>query len=81
MPRLQLEAGVFLCVCAVISCLKFVLNWRNSKREGTIVLDAAQDEGLDGLSTSADPFPITKEEDVVDGFPIQEQVFWRKVCC
>ncbi len=81
MARFQLEVGLFLCACSLLSLLFFALDWKRGREEGHIQLPLHDDgeEELDGGTSQNDPFPITKPVDMLDGYPIREDDFWREV--
>ncbi|KAJ7064951.1 multidrug resistance-associated ABC transporter [Mycena amicta] len=64
----QLEIGFGLVGCALLSA---ALLYLNSPSEGKIKLD---EDGGDG----SDPFDVTKPEDIIDGYAINAEEFWRK---
>jgi hypothetical protein len=74
MPVYQLETAIFLAVCSVLSFVIFLLS---RPRHGKIQLPVHTDEPL----AHNDPFDISKPEDAIDGYPINEDAFWRKVEC
>ncbi|KAF7331368.1 Multidrug resistance-associated ABC transporter protein [Mycena kentingensis (nom. inval.)] len=67
MPQYQLQVAAGLDVLALTSILLLILN---RTKEGKIRLS-----DLD----AADPFDVTTPEDLVEGFPIQEDHFWKQV--
>lgn len=81
MPRLELEVGILLCSCALISVLVF--SFDKKPEEGKIKLyeqHLGRDEGEDDdLQEQSDPYYVTKDEDIIDGYPIKENEFWQKV--
>ncbi|KAI5122627.1 hypothetical protein M0805_008716 [Coniferiporia weirii] len=78
MPRFQLEVGVFLCCCALISALFFFIESRSE--DGQIKLPTHDEDGeFSDEAKFDDPFDVTDPEDVTDGFPINEEEFWAKV--
>lgn len=70
----QLETSIFLAVSASIS--SFAL-YKTSSSVGNIKLP--QYDNHDPQSED-DPFNVTSPNDFVDGQPIDEDVFWSKVC-
>jgi hypothetical protein len=73
MPRFQLLISIALVVSVVISALTFYLT---RIKEGKIQLPTAvADE-----PNERDVFDVTRPEDVTDGYPIDEESFWIKVC-
>ncbi|KAJ6552936.1 P-loop containing nucleoside triphosphate hydrolase protein [Mycena capillaripes] len=79
MPRYQLEVAVALGVTAAFSALFLYLN---RTREGKIHLpvrvlnpaDASEETYPDG-----DPFDVITAEDMVDGYPLDEENFWARM--
>jgi len=72
MPRFQLEVAVALTVGAVSSAGFFYLS---RSKEGKITLPTevnSEDEIV------RDPFDVTTPEDVLEGYPIDEETFWTK---
>jgi len=74
MPRFQLPIAVILIVSTALSFVVFILTRRT---EGKIQLPTHSNEEDEALKH--DPFNVTKAEDVVDGYPIDEQAFWSRV--
>ncbi|KAJ7602857.1 hypothetical protein DFH06DRAFT_1396471, partial [Mycena polygramma] len=75
MLRYQLEVAVALSVSAVSSLLLLFLN---RAKEGKIRL-ADDADGSEEIYPDGDPFDITTAEDLVDGYPIEEEAFWAKM--
>lgn len=74
MPQYQLEVAIFLTVGAACS-----LAWTLSQpKDGQIKLPV-YDDGYEHGS-QPDPFDVTKPEDMIDGYPLDEQAFWMTVC-
>jgi hypothetical protein len=76
MPRFQLEVALALAVSACGSLTVFYLT---RTKEGKVQLPTYIDESEDGLNGN-DPFDVTKPEDIIDGYPIEGDAFWTKVC-
>jgi hypothetical protein len=74
MDRLQLPAAIALLVSAFLSLALLLKN----KNEGKLQLPIHADG--DDRPLEHDPFDVTKPEDVVDGYPIDEEGFWNGVC-
>ena len=72
MPHYQIEVSILLAISAACSLLTFTVS---PSKEGQISL---HDDGYEH-GTQPDPFDITKPEDVIDGYPLDEQVFWITV--
>ena len=70
MPRYQLSVAIALLVGAACS-LGLILFART--REGKIQLP------LTGEEVDNDPFDVFSPEDVVDGYPVEENKFWAQV--
>lgn len=80
MPQYQLEVAVFLTCCALLSCVFVYRAARTEDTDASIALpiyNGSLDDSKDALE---DPFNVTTAEDMVDGQPIREEEFWRKVC-
>lgn len=73
MPAFQLEVAVALAIFATGSLLTFYLF---SSDEGKIQLPTDTEE-----SEELDPFDVATPDDFVDGFPIDGDAFWARVCC
>ncbi|KIJ58252.1 hypothetical protein HYDPIDRAFT_44556 [Hydnomerulius pinastri MD-312] len=73
MPEYQLPLAAVLAVIGVGS---LVVLYLTRSQEGKIQLPT---HGEDGESLVRDPFDVTRPEDVVDGFPINEEEFWNNV--
>ena len=78
MTQFQLEIGIFLCCCAVVSSLFF---YRATRPEDSKIALPIRNGSLghEDEREVDDPFNVTTPEDMVDGFPIREEEFWRKV--
>ena len=74
MAQYQLEVGILLALAALGSALTFVV-FRVKDSEGVIKLPTTDNS----LEREHDPFDVTVPEDLVDGHPIGEEQFWRKV--
>jgi hypothetical protein len=76
MPRFQLEVSIVFAVSVICSVGILYLS---RTQYGKIQLPIGRDE-IDELEDFGhDPFDITKPEDIVDGYPIDEPKFWEKV--
>ena len=73
MPHFQLLISIALVVSVVISVLVFYLT---RTKEGKIQLPTAVADELN----ERDVFDVTRPEDVTDGYPIDEESFWIRVC-
>ncbi len=80
MPRLELEVGIFLCVCCLSSLLNFTAVQKSYVKEGKIKLSSNEEdeEGNEELSCRL-RLAIYKTTDFVDGYAIHEDDFWSKV--
>lgn len=76
MPEYQLPIAGVLAVTAVGSLVVLYLE-RPSVGGGKIQLPT---HGEDEDSLLRDPFDVTKPEDAIDGYPINEGEFWNKAC-
>ncbi|KAH7925080.1 hypothetical protein BV22DRAFT_1195420 [Leucogyrophana mollusca] len=72
MPRFQLPVAAVLAATAVGSLLVLFLT---RSKDGKIKLPTHTEGEED---TSHDPFDLTRAEDVIDGYPINEDAFWVK---
>ncbi len=75
------RSGSF-CVDAAFSVCSSSLSTGSAEgKRGHIQLPLHDDgeEELDGGTSQNDPFPITKPVDMLDGYPIREDDFWREV--
>jgi hypothetical protein len=70
MPRFQLQVAVLSVIGAACSLTVFYLA---RPEEGKIKLPHTEQDEFD-------PFDVTRPEDLVDGYPIDEQAFWFRVC-
>lgn len=78
MPRFQFEISVALMVCVVGSG---VVAWFVREKKGKIRLPTHTDDEhqTNGFVPEADPFNVTTPEDIVDGYPIDIDEFWKQV--
>jgi len=74
MPEYQLPIAGVLAVTAVGSLV--VLYFERSSGGGKIQLPTHGEED----SLLRDPFDVTRPEDAIDGYPIDEGEFWNKAC-
>lgn len=72
MFRFQLEAAGFLASSAALSALS--LTFKRKETRGKIYLPLDEDEDF-----GHDPFDVTTQTDLVDGYPIEEIEFWETV--
>lgn len=72
MPRFQLPIAIALVTSVVASLITFYFT-RNRERKIQLPTTA------DGQSEH-DIFDVTRPEDVTDGYPVDEERFWTKVC-
>ncbi|KAJ7826927.1 hypothetical protein B0H13DRAFT_2440066 [Mycena leptocephala] len=80
MPRYQLEIAIALDVSAALSALVLCLN-RLRRREGKIRLplhDTAPSEDSETYPDE-DSFDITTAEDILNGYPLDEEKFWAQM--
>jgi len=82
----EFEISVVLAICVPVSCV--VLWFTTRAKEGGVRLPVhvGEDEGILTRDTDAggylsgdDPFDVTKPEDIIDGYPIDEDEFWNRV--
>ncbi|KIM46655.1 hypothetical protein M413DRAFT_440257 [Hebeloma cylindrosporum] len=74
MARFQLPIAVALIVSIALSFVVFILT-RKTEGEIQLPIHASEDEE----AFKHDPFNVTKAEDVVDGYPIDEEGFWSRM--
>lgn len=79
MPLFQLEVAITLAVSAFCS---FVVFYLSQEKEGNIQLptNVEADSAEDFDRHEPDPFDVTTPEDLVDGYPIDGEAFWARVC-
>ncbi|KAJ3534233.1 hypothetical protein NMY22_g7010 [Coprinellus aureogranulatus] len=78
MLRFQLPIAVVLGASTVVSAAALLLSKRNEN--GKIQLPIHSEEVLDGDHYAQhDPLEVTRPEDVIDGYPIDEEAFWRRM--
>jgi len=82
------EISVVLVICVPVSCV--VLWFTTRAKEGSVrlpvyvgeeeeeIFTRSADAGNAG-SSGDDPFDVTKLEDIIDGYPIDEDGFWKRV--
>jgi hypothetical protein len=71
MPRYQLSVAIALAVAAACS-VGLILFARTQERKIQLPLT--------GEEVDDDPFDVSSPEDVVDGYPVEENKFWAQVC-
>ena len=76
MIHFQSEIAVALALSAFGSLATFCLT---RPRKGKIQLPVHADGSLDATS-NRDPFDVTTPDDVIDGYPVDEEAFWKEVC-
>jgi len=77
MARLQFEIAVLLAICAITSLSALLLS-RAWSRDGKIQLPLHTEEnGTEDLTP--DPFDVITAEDCLEGYPIEEEIFWKRV--
>ena len=74
MPEYQLAVAVTLTTVLAGSLSTFVFSSWNKPKDALPTFT----DGQEGLVR--DPFDVTKPEDFVDGTPLNEDLFWTKVC-
>ena len=78
MPRFELEVSLTLAASALVSLLVFC---STRQKEGKIRLPTHVDESEDPLPVRGhDPFEITTAVDALDGYPVESDAFWNRVC-
>ncbi|KAJ2928554.1 hypothetical protein H1R20_g8546, partial [Candolleomyces eurysporus] len=79
MLRFQFEVAITLAATAFASIVAFYWGIRK-QQEAKIQLPTHNDEELDGNRYSKhDPLEVTTPEDVIDGYPLEEEAFWRRM--
>ena len=73
MPRFQLPISVALVASVVSSLVTFYFT---QTKEGKIQLPVSANE-----RNEHDIFDVIRPEDATDGYPIDEESFWTRVCC
>jgi hypothetical protein len=73
MPSFQFPVALALATSAILS---FAVSRLSESKRGIIALPVTSD---DPLEPRHDPFDVTSPEDIIDGEPIDETSFWRKV--
>ncbi|KAJ8082867.1 hypothetical protein PM082_008724 [Marasmius tenuissimus] len=81
MSRFELGTSLALACCTLASGLSFVLN---RPEEGKIKLPVHTEQVQNGLDldlnhNDPDPFNIATPEDFVEGYPVEEEKFWKRV--
>ncbi|EEB97094.1 hypothetical protein MPER_03650, partial [Moniliophthora perniciosa FA553] len=76
MPRFEFEGAVTLAAFSLASGLAFILN---RPKEGKIKLPAhTEDVATNGSEAEIpDPFDVARPEDWVEGYPLEEEKFWK----
>jgi len=72
MPRFQLPIAIALVTSAVTSLVTFYLT---RTKEGKIQLPT-----ISNGQNEHDIFDVLRPEDITDGYPIDEEGFWTRVC-
>ncbi|KAL0069231.1 hypothetical protein AAF712_003594 [Marasmius tenuissimus] len=81
MSRFELGTSIALASCTLASGLVLILN---RPKEGKIKLPVHTDEVQNGFDSELnhndpDPFDIATPEDFVEGYPVEEEKFWKRV--
>ncbi|RXW15952.1 hypothetical protein EST38_g9897, partial [Candolleomyces aberdarensis] len=78
MLRFQFEIAIILAASVIASILAFY--WAKQQEDAKIRLPTHNDEALDDDHHSGhDPLEVTTPEDVIDGYPLEEEAFWRRM--
>ena len=72
MLRFQLPISIALVTSVVTSLITFYFT---RTKEGKIQLPIAANE-----QNEPNIFDVVRPEDVTDGYPIDEEIFWARVC-
>ena len=79
----EFEISVVLAICVPVSCV--VLWFTARAKEGGVKLpvhvggEVTRNADTGGYLSGDDPFDVTKPEDIIDGYPIDEDGFWKRV--
>lgn len=73
MPLFQFEVAVALAICAIGSLGAFIAQ---REKPGKIRLPVTHDSSLE---YELDPFEVTTPEDIIDGYPIEPDAFWKTI--
>ena len=73
MLRFQLPISIALVASVAASLITFYFT---RTKEGKIQLPVSANE-----RNERDIFDVIKPEDATDGYPIDEESFWTRVCC
>jgi len=79
----EFEISVVLAICVPVSCV--VLWFTTRAKEGGVKLpvhvgeEVTRNADAGGYLSGDDPFDVTKPEDIIDGYPIDEDGFWKRV--
>lgn len=79
MLRSELLVAFALVISAFASLIVFYFTSAKNT-EGKVQLPVHVDDD-DDQCVKYDPFDVVETEDVTDGYPIQPEAFWRRVCC
>ncbi|ESK87928.1 atp-binding cassette transporter [Moniliophthora roreri MCA 2997] len=76
MPRFEFEGAVTLAACSLASGLIFILN---RPKEGKIELPTHTEDVVPNGSEAEipDPFDVATPEDWIEGYPLEEEKFWK----
>lgn len=79
MVDIQLGVAIALATSAIFSVTILYLN---RVKEGEIKLPTTQSEFAEdeAFMKRSDPFDVVTPDDLSEGQPIEEEVFWGKVC-
>ena len=72
MPRFQLPIAIALVTSVVTSLITFYFT---RSKDGKIQLPATVNE-----QSERDVFDVLRPEDLMDGYPVDEESFWTRVC-
>lgn len=77
-PQYQLFASSALDIIAGSSAIIFVIS--QPKRLELPTSEDNDERARSANETQKDPFDIVSRDDVIDGYPLDEDTFWAKVC-
>lgn len=75
MPRFQFPIAIALVVSVVTSLL---VSYLTRTKDGKIQLP--DHTAVAGEQNDRDVFDVTRPEDITDGYPIDAESFWTRVC-
>jgi hypothetical protein len=75
----QIQLGVAICLATSAAFSSFLL-YLNRTKDGEVALPThGADDQETETSSRSDPFDVVKPDDLSEGQPINEHVFWARV--